>query len=107
MAVSARSARVQVAAQPVGLAGAGPAATLVGRQGTARRITKAGDTYLRRMLFVGDHGGHPPHRAAPYLPALANQVAEPSSSARYGDRACQHAWAMMTSGERYREPAAA
>lgn len=71
-------------------------------------ITKAGDTYLRRMLFVGAmavirfaerHGTKRPWllnllaRRSPRLAAiaLANKIA-------------RTAWALMISGERYKEP---
>ena len=74
-------------------------------------ITKAGDTYLRTDAVRRRDGGDPLRRAARHAPAVAGEAAEPPQPAGRGYRLANKigriAWAMMTSGERYREPAVA
>ena len=74
-------------------------------------ITKAGDTYLRRMLFVGAmavirhaerHGTR-----RPWLMKLLNRRHPRVAAIALANKIGRIAWALMTSGERYREPVAA
>jgi transposase len=74
-------------------------------------ITKAGDTYLRRMLFVGAmavirhaerHGTR-----RPWLMNLLSRRHPRVAAIALANKIGRIAWAMMTSGERYREPVAA
>jgi transposase len=74
-------------------------------------ITKAGVGYLRRMLFVGAmavirhaerHGTRRP-RLVKLLSRRHPRVAAVALANKIG----RIAWALMTRGERYREPAAA
>lgn len=71
-------------------------------------ITKAGDTYLRKMLFVGAmaviryaerHGTR-----RPWLAKLLNRRHPRIAAIALANRIGRIAWALMTSGERYREP---
>jgi len=74
-------------------------------------ITKAGDTYLRRMLFVGAmavirhaerHGTR-----RPWLMKLLSRRHPRVAAIALANKIGRIAWALMTSGERYREPVAA
>ncbi len=74
-------------------------------------ITKAGDTYLRRMLFVGAmavirhaerHGTR-----RPWLIKLLGRRNPRVAAIALANRIGRTAWALMTSGERYRDPVAA
>jgi transposase len=71
-------------------------------------ITKAGDTYLRRMLFVGAmavirfadrHGTR-----RPWLVQLMARRHPRAAAVALANKIGRTVWAMMTSGERYREP---
>lgn len=71
-------------------------------------ITKAGDTYLRRMLFVGAmaviryaerHGTR-----RPWLVQLMARRHPRAAAIALANKIGRTAWALMTSGERYREP---
>lgn len=71
-------------------------------------ITKAGDTYLRRMLFVGAmaviryaerHG-----TKRPWLVQLMARRHPRAAAIALANKIGRTAWALMTSGERYREP---
>jgi transposase len=74
-------------------------------------ITKAGDSYLRKMLFVGAmaviryaerHGTR-----RPWLAKLLTRRSPRVAAVALANKIGRIAWALMTSGERYREPAAA
>ena len=74
-------------------------------------ITKAGDTYLRKMLFVGAmavirhaerHGTR-----KPWLIKLLSRRHPRIAAIALANRIGRIAWALMTSGERYREPVVA
>ena len=74
-------------------------------------ITKAGDTYLRKMLFVGAmavirHAERFGTRKPWLLRLLARRHPRIAAIA-LANRIGRVAWVLMTSGERYREPAAA
>jgi transposase len=74
-------------------------------------ITKAGDTYLRTMLFVGAmavirHAERYGTRRA-WLVKLLERRSPRIAAIALANRIGRIAWALMTSGERYREPAAA
>lgn len=74
-------------------------------------ITKAGDTYLRRMLFVGAmavirHAQRFGTRK-PWLLNLLSRRHPRIAAIALANRIGRIAWALMTSGERYREPAVA
>ena len=74
-------------------------------------ITKAGDTYLRKMLFVGAmavirHAERFGTRKPWLLKLLARRHPRIAAIA-LANKIGRVAWALMTSGERYREPAAA
>lgn len=71
-------------------------------------ITKAGDTYLRKMLFVGAmaviryaerHGTN-----RPWLLRLLSRRHPRIAAIALANKIGRIAWALMTSGERYREP---
>jgi len=71
-------------------------------------ITKAGDTYLRKMLFVGAmavirhaerYGTRPP-----WLTKLLGRRSPRVAAIALAYKIGRTAWALMTSGERYREP---
>lgn len=71
-------------------------------------ITKAGDTYLRRMLFVGAmavirHAQRFGTRK-PWLLNLLSRRHPRIAAIALANRIGRIAWALMTSGERYREP---
>ncbi len=71
-------------------------------------ITKAGDGYLRRMLFVGAmavirHAERHGTRRAWLLKLLSRRSPRVAAVA-LANKIGRIAWAMMTSGERYREP---
>src|SRR3546814_19285587 len=86
----------------------------VGASGGKERLggtTKAGDTYLSRMLFVGAmavirhaerHGTR-----RPWLVKLLSRRHPRFAGIALANKIGRIAWALMTSGERYREPAAA
>lgn len=74
-------------------------------------ITKAGDTYLRRMLFVGAmaviryaerHGTR-----RPWLAKLLSRRSPRLAAVALANKIGRIAWALMTSGQRYRDPAVA
>ena len=74
-------------------------------------ITKAGDTYLRRMLFVGAmaviryaerHG-----TKRPWLAKLLTRRSPRLAAIALANKIGRIAWALMTRGERYREPSPA
>lgn len=74
-------------------------------------ITKAGDTYLRRMLFVGAmavirHAQRFGTRK-PWLLNLLSRRHPRIAAVALANRIGRIAWALMTSGERYREPVTA
>jgi transposase len=74
-------------------------------------ITKAGDTYLRSMLFVGAmavirHAERYGTRK-PWLIKLLSRRTPRIAAIALANRIGRTAWALMTSGERYREPAVA
>lgn len=74
-------------------------------------ITKAGDTYLRRMLFVGAmavirHAQRFGTRK-PWLLNLLSRRHPRIAAIALANRIGRIAWALMTSGERYREPVVA
>jgi transposase len=74
-------------------------------------ITKAGDTYLRTMLFVGAmavirHAERYGTRR-PWLVKLLERRNPRIAAIALANRIGRIAWALMTSGERYREPAVA
>jgi transposase len=74
-------------------------------------ITKAGDTYLRTMLFVGAmavirHAERYGTRRA-WLVKLLERRSPRIAAIALANRIGRIAWALMTSGERYREPAVA
>ena len=71
-------------------------------------ITKAGDTYLRRMLFAGAmaviryaerHG-----TKRPWLAKLLARRHPRLAAIALANKIGRIAWALMTSGERYQEP---
>lgn len=71
-------------------------------------ITKAGDTYLRRMLFVGAmavirfaerHG-----TKRPWLLTLLARRSPRLAAIALANKIARTAWALMISGERYKEP---
>ena len=74
-------------------------------------ITKQGDRYLRQMLVVGAiaviryaqrHGAR-----RPWLVQLLARRTPKVAAVALANRNARMAWAIMTSGERYREPVAA
>jgi transposase len=72
-------------------------------------ITKAGDTYLRTMLFVGAmavirHAKRYGTRK-PWLIKLLSRRTPRIAAIALANRIGRIAWALMTSGERYHEPA--
>lgn len=74
-------------------------------------ITKAGDTYLRTMLFVGAmavirHAQRYGTRR-PWLVRLLERRSPRIAAIALANRIGRVAWALMTSGERYREEAVA
>ncbi|HEV2624770.1 MAG TPA: IS110 family transposase [Xanthobacteraceae bacterium] len=74
-------------------------------------ITKAGDTYLRTMLFVGAmavirHAERYGTRK-PWLIKLLGRRTPRVAAIALANRIGRIAWALMTSGERYHEPAVA
>lgn len=74
-------------------------------------ITKAGDTYLRKMLFVGAmavirHAERFGTRK-PWLIKLLSRRHPRIAAIALANKIGRIAWALMTSGERYREPAIA
>ena len=74
-------------------------------------ITKAGDTYLRKMLFVGAmavirHAERFGTRK-PWLVKLLARRHPRIAAIALANKIGRIAWALMTSGERYREPAVA
>lgn len=74
-------------------------------------ITKAGDTYLRKMLFVGAmavirHAQRFGTRK-PWLIKLLARRHPRIAAIALANKIGRIAWALMTSGERYREPVAA
>jgi transposase len=74
-------------------------------------ITKAGDTYLRKMLFVGAmavirHAERFGTRK-PWLIRLLGRRHPRIAAIALANKIGRIAWALMMSGERYREPAAA
>lgn len=74
-------------------------------------ITKAGDTYLRRMLFVGAmavirHAERYGTRR-PWLMKLLSRRHPRIAAIALANKIGRIAWALMTSGDRYREPVAA
>jgi transposase len=74
-------------------------------------ITKAGDTYLRKMLFVGAmavirHAERYGTRK-PWLVKLLSRRHPRIAAIALANKIGRIAWALMTSGERYREPVAA
>ena len=74
-------------------------------------ITKAGDTYLRTMLFVGAmavirHAQRYGTRR-PWLVRLLERRSPRIAAIALANRIGRIAWALMTSGERYREEAVA
>jgi transposase len=74
-------------------------------------ITKAGDTYLRKMLFVGAmavirHAARFGTRK-PWLVKLLGRRHPRIAAIALANKIGRTAWALMISGERYREPAAA
>lgn len=74
-------------------------------------ITKAGDTYLRKMLFVGAmavirHAERYGTRK-PWLIKLLGRRHPRIAAIALANKIGRIAWALMTSGERYREPVAA
>ena len=74
-------------------------------------ITKAGNRYLRQMLVVGamavirDAGQHGTRR--PWLVQLMQRRSTKVAAVALANKTARVIWALMTSGERYREPAAA
>jgi transposase len=71
-------------------------------------ITKAGDTYLRKMLFVGAmavirHAERFGTRK-PWLLKLLGRRHPRTAAIALANKIGRIAWALMTSGERYREP---
>lgn len=71
-------------------------------------ITKAGDTYLRKMMFVGAmavirHAERFGTRK-PWLLKLLGRKHPRIAAIALANRIARIAWALMTSGERYREP---
>jgi transposase len=71
-------------------------------------ITKAGDTYLRTMMFVGAmavirHAERYGTRK-PWLIKLLSRRTPRVAAIALANRIGRIAWALMTSGERYREP---
>lgn len=74
-------------------------------------ITKAGDTYLRKMLFVGAmavirHAERFGTRK-PWLIKLLSRRHPRIAAIALANKIGRTAWALMTSGERYREPVTA
>lgn len=74
-------------------------------------ITKAGDTYLRKMLFVGAmavirHAKRFGTRK-PWLIKLLSRRHPRVAAVALANKIGRIAWALMASGERYREPAVA
>ena len=74
-------------------------------------ITKAGDTYLRKMLFVGAmavirHAERYGTRK-PWLVKLLSRRHPRVAAIALANKIGRVAWALMTSGQRYREPIAA
>jgi transposase len=74
-------------------------------------ITKAGDTYLRKMLFVGAmavirHAARFGTRK-PWLIKLLSRRHPRIAAIALANKIGRTAWALMTSGERYREPVTA
>jgi len=74
-------------------------------------ITKAGNRYLRQMLVVGAmaviryaerHGTR-----RPWLVQLMARRSAKVAAVALANKTARTVWALMTSGERYREPAAA
>jgi transposase len=74
-------------------------------------ITKAGDTYLRKMMFVGAtavirHAERYGTRK-PWLIKLLSRRHPRIAAIALANKIGRIAWALMTSGERYREPVVA
>lgn len=74
-------------------------------------ITKAGDTYLRKMMFVGAmavirHAERFGTRK-PWLLKLLDRRHPRIAAIALANKIGRTAWALMTSGERYREPVVA
>ena len=74
-------------------------------------ITKAGDTYLRKMMFVGAMAviRHAERYGTckPWLIKLLSRRHPRIAAVALANKIGRIAWALMTSGERYREPVAA
>lgn len=75
------------------------------------RISKAGDRYLRQMLIVGAmavvrHAGRHGSRR-PWLTQLLARKTPKAAAVALANRNARTIWAMMMSGEAYREPVAA
>ena len=78
------------------------------RQGKARRYIEAGDRYLRQLLVVGAlaviryaqrHGTR-----RPWLVQLLARRTTRIAAVALANKMARMIWAIMTSGERYREP---
>ena len=73
-------------------------------------ITKAGNRYLRQMLVVGAMAVRYAERHGTRRPWLVQLMARRSAkvtAVALANKLARIIWALMTSGERYREPAAA
>ena len=91
------------------LAGTCPAAKLVRRKGAPGIITKAGNRYLHQMLFTGAMAVI--RRAMQgtrrkLLLRLLERRAPKLAAMALANKTARIAWAMMMSGERYKEPEA-
>jgi len=107
----ARPSRLQDRPGSLGVAGARSRQHSSGGKERLGGITKAGDTCLRKMLFVGAmavirhaerYGTH-----RPWLTKLLSRRSPRVAAIALANKIGRTAWALMTSGERYREPVVA
>ena len=97
--------------QPGGLDRAGAEAELQRRQGAARRDHQAGQPLSAPDAGRRRAGRHPLRRAArnarPWLVQLLARRATKVAAVALANKTARMVWAIMTSGERYREPVVA
>ncbi len=96
---------------PIGLDRARSEAKLERWQGETRHISKAGNRYLRQLLVVGamavirfaERNG----TRRPWLVQLMARRTTKVAAVALANKTARMVWALMTGGERYREPAIA